>query len=272
MSDLEVTDFARDVLERSHSVPVLVDFWAAWCGPCAILGPVLERVAERFSGQVVVVKVDTETHQDLAAEYGIRSIPAVKLFVDGKVASEFTGALPEPAVVRWLEKALPDPDRKLLDEAESLLLAGSAEKARTALEPVLARNPHHERARTLKARLLLSRNPDAAADLVAGIEPHSDQFHAAEMITTIASLVRDARDPARLPEDPAKALYAKGAQEASKENYAVALEHFIEVIRIHRSYHDDAARKACIAIFRLLGDEHDITRSRRRDFSSALNS
>jgi putative thioredoxin len=272
MGEHEVKDFARDVIERSTTVPVLVDFWADWCGPCRILGPVLERLAEKNAGRFLLVKVDTEAHPDLAATYGIRSIPAVKLFVDGKVANEFTGALPEPAVAQWLEKSLPDPHRKALDTAEAMMAAGRVDEARALIVNILDREPAHERALVLSARLLLADDPAAAARLVAGIEAHSYQYSKAEMVVTIASLAADLLDPSRLPEGPAKELFRQGARETAKRNYVRALDHFIDVIRTDRAYHDDAARKACIAIFRLLGDDDEITRSRRRDFSSALNS
>ena len=105
----EITDFTTDVLERSNSIPVLVDFWAAWCGPCRTLGPVLERLAEKQAGRWVLAKVDTEKFPQIAAQYGVRGIPNVKLFIKGKVVDEFTGALPERAVEQWLAKAVPGP-------------------------------------------------------------------------------------------------------------------------------------------------------------------
>src|SRR5512146_1797389 len=103
----EVRDFNKDIIERSKTIPVLVDFWAEWCGPCRILGPVLEKLAVKYKNRFELVKVNTDKNQEIAARYGIRGIPNVKLFIDGKVADEFTGALPEPAVEQWLKKAIP---------------------------------------------------------------------------------------------------------------------------------------------------------------------
>ena len=99
--------FNVDVIEMSHKKPVLVDFWAPWCGPCRILGPTLEKLARESKGAWRLVKINSDQHPDLVREYGIRGIPAVKLFVDGKVVNEFVGALPEHALKRWLEEALP---------------------------------------------------------------------------------------------------------------------------------------------------------------------
>ncbi|HEY6866409.1 MAG TPA: thioredoxin, partial [Candidatus Eisenbacteria bacterium] len=100
----DITDFEQDVIAKSRTVPVLVDFWAEWCGPCRVLGPVLERLADQAQGRWVLAKLDTERFTDVASRYGIMSIPNVKLFVNGEVADEFVGALPEREVRAWLER------------------------------------------------------------------------------------------------------------------------------------------------------------------------
>jgi len=108
----EIVDFDKDILQRSHQVPVVVDFWAAWCGPCRVLGPVIERLAGEAAGRWELAKVDTEAHPEIAERYGIVSIPNVKLFVNGEVADEFVGAIPEAEIRRWLEAAVPSPDER----------------------------------------------------------------------------------------------------------------------------------------------------------------
>ncbi len=266
----EITDFQTDVIKRSHDIPVIVDFWAEWCGPCKVLGPILERLAAKSEGQWTLAKVNTDDHQDVAAEYGIRGIPNVKLFVDGKVADEFTAALPEPAVAQWLRRALPDRFRRDIGRAQQLLGENRTTDAHALLEKIIGQDPGNEHARTILAGSLLSTDPNRAASLVAGIEEHSEHFPKVEAIRTYTALMARLQDPALLPDDPAKTLYLTAAQELSHFNYDSALEHFIEVIRTHRSYDDDGARKACVAIFRILGDDHEITRKRRREFSSAL--
>ena len=104
MSRYDTDNFDVDVLERSREKPVLVDFWAAWCGPCRVIGPVLERLADDNGDDWELRKLDTEKHPDIARQYRITSIPAVKLFVDGEVKDEFVGALPEQMIVLWLKK------------------------------------------------------------------------------------------------------------------------------------------------------------------------
>ena len=270
MVDHEISSFAADVLERSRTVPVLVDFWAAWCGPCRVLGPVLERLEEQASGRWVLAKVDTDKHQDVAAEYGIKSIPAVKLFVDGKVTKEFVGALPERAIEQWLEKALPDPYRREIERAEELLSAGRDEDAGSVLKNVLVASPGKEAAVVLLARSLIRSNPARAVSLVAELDESCAQFLWVDAIRTMARLAEAVKVPATLPEGDAKETYLTAARELSAGNYEEALKCFIALIREQRYYDDDGGRKACIAIFKVLGDDHPLTSRYRREFSSAL--
>jgi putative thioredoxin len=266
----EIADFQKDVIERSLNTPVLVDFWAAWCGPCKVLGPILERLAQKSNGHWVLAKADTDKHQDLAARYGIRGIPNVKLFVDGKVASEFTGALPEHAVVQWLQKALPSRFRKEIESAQELLKHHNTVEGQSILENVLQNDPDNEHAKVLLAGSLVPTDPQKAISLVAHIEEHSKHFPEADAIRTFGKLTSSALHPELFPDDVVKPVYLAALKELAAFNYDAALEKFIEALRANRSYDDDGSRKACIAIFRILGEEHEITQKRRREFSSAL--
>ncbi len=265
------TDFSSDVLERSRTIPVLVDFWAEWCGPCKTLGPILERLAEKNKDRWILAKVNTDVHQEIAAQYDIRSIPCVKLFVDGKVHKEFTGALPERAVEQWLEKALPDRYAKEIAGAEKLFAEDRTVEGRSILESVLAQDAGHEQARVLLARSCVMSDPVKAAGLVEGIEEHSGQFPMADAIRTIARLTEKGVRHGTDTDEPVKRTYFLAITELSGSEFAAALEHFIDVIRMDRSYDDEGARRAVIAIFKVLGDDHTITMKYRRAFSSALN-
>ena len=233
----DVRDFEREVIERSYQVPVLVDFWAEWCMPCRMLSPVLERLAQRANGRWVLAKVNTEEHPDLAYRYGVRSIPNVKLFVDGQVVDEFVGALPEYVIEQWLDRVLPSPQQKVLKEAEELLQQQRVSEAQQLLERVVAAEPTNERARVLLARILLFADPARAAELVAPVEPGSPVEELAEAIRTLAPLLQ-MRSEEELPPVPVRPLFWSGVQAVHRAEFDRALEHFIEVIRQNRYYND----------------------------------
>ncbi|MCB0305058.1 MAG: thioredoxin [Calditrichaeota bacterium] len=263
-------NFQQDVIERSHQIPVLVDFWAEWCGPCKILGPVLERLAEKHRGSWALVKINTEKHHHLAAQYGIRSIPNVKLFVDGEVANEFVGALPEAAIEQWLKKALPSPYREKLAEVEHLLAGQQLDKAEQLLEEVIGAEPDNARARVLLAQLYLDTDPQKVLDLLEGVLPGSEYGDIAEALRTFAGLTLYLKNPEALPESPVKQRYLQAIRNLAGGDFTAALEDFIELLQSDRYYDDDGPRKACIAIFKLLGEDHETTRHYRPLFSRAL--
>lgn len=267
--EFEVQDFERDVIEASRNTPVLVDFWAPWCGPCRVLGPVLERLASEADGEWELVKVNTDQHPDVSASYGIRGIPAVKLFVDGEVADEFTGALPEYAVKQWLEKALPSEIKQQVAQAEDAIAEGDAEAARALLEGVLDKDPTNPKAGVLLAQLIAFDDPARAHELVSGsafAEPGFVQIE--EAVQTVSDLFD--LDVDELPDGAAKDAYAAGIEALKGRAFDAALERFIEVILTDRYYQDDGARKACVAIFTLLGNDHPAVKAYRRRFDMAL--
>ena len=264
----DVDNFATQVLEHSYQIPVLVDFWADWCGPCKILGPVLERLAGHSNGRWALAKVDTEKHTDVAMQYNIRSIPNVKLFVDGKVAAEIVGALPEAMVKQWLQKNLPGKFRKDVEQAEHLLIEEQIDKAQKVLETVVQNESDNHKARVMLARTYFLSDQAKAIDLIKDVAADSEYFDAAEAIRTFASLL--GKSPDTLPESPVKQTYLAAIENLRANNFRGALEKFIDVIQTERYYDDDGSRKTCIAIFKILGEENETTGRYRRDFSRAL--
>ncbi len=264
-----VLNFEQEVLERSHEIPVLVDFWAEWCGPCRVLGPILERLAQEDGTNWALAKLDTEQFPEVAARYQVRSIPNVKLFVDGAVADEFVGALPDYQVERWLQKALPGKFAKQLAQAQRLIQEGKGTEAQRLLEQIVQSDPQNNRARVLLAPLTLFKDPAQAARLIENIDdPEFSEI--TESVRTIARLHGFVTNPENLPAGAGQEHYREALRFLFDGDFDGALGQFIDVIRQDRAYDDDGARKACIAIFKFLGEEHPITLKHRREFSSAL--
>ncbi|MGA9119866.1 MAG: tetratricopeptide repeat protein [Bacteroidota bacterium] len=266
----DVKDFDLDVVQKSQSVPVVVDFWAAWCGPCKVLGPVLERLEKQYENRWELAKVDTDQHQEIARDFGIRGIPHVKMFVKGKPTAEFTGAIPEAAVVQWLGKSLPDPMKNEIEHAEILLGEGKKKEAIVLLRGILDRSPENFAARVLLAKALFPDNHQEAADLVDGIEADSEHFPLADAIRTVAQLESKLQSAASLEDAPVKQQYLSALEALSRKDLPAAIDGFIRVIRADKSYDSEGARRGCIALFRILGDEDPLTKTKRREFSGAL--
>lgn len=267
---IEVKDFQKDVIDRSNDIPVLVDFWAEWCGPCKVLGPVLEKLAGEANGEWELAKVDTDKNQQIAAEYGIRGIPNCKLFSKGKVTNEFTGALPEHYVRDWLKKSLPGKFADQIEKAKRLLAEGNVSDAKIILENVHAGDINNGDVNALLAKILIFENPKESVRLAETVEVSSDYYELAESIKSINEFFDKFSNPNKLPDSQTKNLYLSAIDELKKQNFDSALEMFIDIIRNDRQYDHDGSRKACIAIFKYLGEENSITLKHRKDFGSAL--
>ena len=236
----DIEDFETEVVEASRTTPVLADFWAAWCGPCRILGPVLERMADAAGGRWKLAKVDTERFPEEAARYGVRGIPNVKLFVDGEPVDEFVGALPESQIQAWLDRALPTEEdragRATVRELESLVFS----------------------------------DPAAALARIAELEPPADLT---QRVTDLEFLARRGlllADPGELGDGEAARLYLAGLRRLQVGDFDGALERLITSMREDRALDDEAARRTCVALFRVLGQEHPAVAARRSEFAGAL--
>jgi putative thioredoxin len=272
--------FTAEVLERSATTPVIVDFWAPWCSPCLTLGPILEELAAASHGRWVLAKVNADESPSLAAAYDVRGIPAVKAFADGKVVDEFTGALPKTAVEDFLRRVCPSVADKLTRWALEAARQGDRAKEKELWDRVLEEDPTHEVARLQRARWLLREGELTAAREDLNTVPENSQLHpdVANLLllcdwaerTAARGGVAAVRE--RAAEDPENAehRYDYGCALATQGEFAGALAEFLETVRRDRKLEDDGARRAMLAIFTLLGDDHEVTREFRGRLASTL--
>jgi len=259
-------NFETDVIQRSHTVPVVVDFWAAWCGPCRVLGPVIEQLAQEAKGRWELVKVDTEAHQDLARRYQIMSIPAVKMFVDGEVVADFAGALPRPQIETWLAQHLPDPRKDQLAALRLQLGSPATQSALQTLADLVKQHPDFHEARVLWAGFQVSDDPIMAQDQVSDIKIGSPLEAEAEGVNALAEMMLISEDGH--PDVSQLIERARGA--FRQHDLEQTLKLLIQAVMIDKNYCNDLPRRAALGLFHLLGSDHPLTKQQRPYFNMAL--
>jgi len=294
--EIDDATFEREVIRRSYETPVLVDFWAPWCGPCKVLGPVLETLAEEAKGAWVLAKIDTEKNPLKAAEYKIQGIPNVKAFVDGRLVDEFSGALPRPMIEQWLQRVLPGPLDRLVNAANGHLRDGELVRARERFEEVLRQEPRHLPAMVGLAEVAvgecLDGKPNSFEEAEGILKSITDveESQVAEGYARVWTLIEGYRQVMAIreengePSDVRKELRAALAQNPKDPNLLwgvamvegaagdkeQALVHLLEIVKIDRAYREDGARKAMIRIFRILGEDHPLTHRYRQELGRWL--
>ncbi|PSB29726.1 tetratricopeptide repeat protein [Stenomitos frigidus] len=263
------TNFAAEVIEKSHQTPVLVDFFAQWCGPCQMLKPVLEKLSQEYN--FVLAKVDIDQSPELAHTYGVEGVPDVKVVVDGKVTDGFVGMLPEPKLREFLAQLQ---ITSILDEALESIYAdaaiGKVEQAETCLLALLEQYPDNRGLILEAASFYIDADRlDVAESLLAKI-PEYDKAYFPDAKTLRARL--RFKQIALQPEGESDLdrAFQQAASLVLEENYPVALEQFLAILTKDRKFRGDGARKAMLSIFDLLGDDHPLTKDYRKRLVMAL--
>jgi putative thioredoxin len=272
-------DFEREVIEDSRRLPVVVDFWAPWCGPCRALGPMLERIAADYAGRVKFVKVNSDEAPRLSQALNIRSIPDVYAFQEGRPVDHFLGAQPESQIRAFIERLLPTPARVELLRAAELRAAGDAAGAEAALRKSIELAPREDLARIELAELLIAeKRYEEAEALLAAVAPDRSLETRVETLRSMIGFSRASGDDEAL-------LLARASAEpddletrerlarlyAGSKRYREAMDQLLEILQRRRDWKDGEARREMLSIFHLAADDPELVSDYRRRLSRTLN-
>lgn len=270
-------NFEREVLEASKTVPVVVDFWAPWCAPCRALGPILEKLEQEYAGRFKLAKVNSDDNQELAATFGVRSIPDVMAFKGGKAVSHFLGAQPESQVRAFIEGLLPSPSELERARARELRAAGDAANAVAALRKAVHLDAKNDLARLDLAELLIQlKQLEEAEAALAQVQADSNLDARAEALRNALAFARAGGSEddlaAKIEANPGdlEARLALAGAYAGRQAWREAMDQLLEILRRDRAWRDGEARKQMLAIFNLAAGEAELVAEYRRKLSSAL--
>lgn len=273
-----IIDVTRDnyeqLMEASFRVPVVLDFWASWCQPCQVLMPILARLAEEYEGKFLLGKLNTEEQQEIAAQFGIRSIPTVKLFRDGQPVDEFMGALPEQAVRQFLDQHVARESDMTVLQARERLQAGNADEAIALLNEARDSDPGNPRVALVLAQAQVAAGDAAAAEATLDSLPADERdkpevtalrsrlFFEGQVADAPATDELEARLDADA--DDHEALHLLALRKVVDKDYEAAMGLLLELMQKNRSFGDDAGRRGLLKVFELLGDDPRVSQYRRR--------
>jgi len=270
--DVNEETFELEVIERSEEVPVIVDFWAPWCGPCRMLSPILERLADDPDYDFILAKVNVDNNPNLSMEFRVQGIPAVLAFVDGQVVGEFVGAQSEAKVREFLQEIIPSELDEELEEAQSLLATHHWKMAETVYRQILMQNPEHPTAMINLARALVAQGKGCEA--IGYLQDCKDgqELVQAERLMPLARQLCDAKtnwsDEDEISE--IEAQFRQAVRLYERGNIAAALDGLLDVLRQDKRFGKGIARDVMLATFELLGESDDITPTYRQELALVL--
>ena len=279
--DVDAGNFQQIVLEGSKRTPVVMDFWAEWCGPCKILKPILEKLAEEYQGKFILAKINADHNQDLAAQFGVRGIPSVKAVYNGELLEEFSGAIPESAVREFLARIIPSPAEELRVAAGLARAEGDSERALQLLAEASKLDMANEQVRLDAADILLSMNQlEEAKRLLDSLSPNTRMDENARQIIAKLSFALGGQQVgdetglrkkiAAAPDDMETRMQLANLLVAAGR-YQEGLDELLDMVRRNRAWNDDTPRKTILAVFNMLGGQGELVSVYRRKLASALN-
>ncbi len=278
--DVTEQDFESAVVERSHTVPVVIDFWAPWCGPCRAISPVLEKLADEQQGKFILAKINVDENPMLAQAFGIRSIPAIKAVRNGAIAAEFLGAQPEPVIRRFIEQLLPSEAEALAQEGTRLEEAGKTQGAESLYRAALAKEANQPQALLGLARLLIQRREEAdALSLLERVPLNTPEYAAAQQLSAQIRLKQSGasagdeqkyREKLAANPNDVEARFDLSQVLAALGRYEEALIELLEIVKKDRQFRDDGARKAMLEIFDVVGPRSELAEHYRSELAKVL--
>ena len=269
--DVSEATFETQVVLKSFEVPVVVDFWAPWCGPCRVLSPILERVAIEAGGDFVLAKVNVDENPNLSIRYGVHGIPAVKAFRNGELAAQFHGAQPERTVRKFIEQLTPSEAEQAVEQAHSLLATRHYPEAEAAYREVFEQDEtNSEAALGLVESLLIQGKGSEALSILQNFPPGT-AWVKAEGYLPLASLLNEVETAApNLDLPPLDASLSQAGRLIGRGNLPAAMDGLLDVLRQEKTYRAGLPRKVLLALFSLLGDLDPLTRKYRDELASVL--
>jgi putative thioredoxin len=269
--DVTEADFEQQVLAYSMNVPVVVDFWASWCVPCKVLGPILEKLALEGRGSFRLARLDVDENQNLAMRFNVRSIPSVKAFREGAVVSEFSGALPEPRVRDFIRAIAPAKDDLMIEKGNSLLHLHQPDKAEQTFRQVLDDLPGNPPALLGLAKSLLYQGDSRESLEILQAFPTSHEFNNATILLPLATALEDeaGSDPLEI-DDALEAAYQNALRLIKRGNLEAAMDGLLDILRQDKRYRNGEVHKVILGILELISADEESVRQYRHELAAIL--
>ncbi len=269
--DVNEINFEYEVVSFSQNLPVLVDFWAEWCQPCKVLGPLLEKLVREAEGNLRLAKVNIDQNPNLALRYGVRSIPTVKAFIEGQVAAEFVGAQPEARLREFIAKLTPPGPLDLeIEKGLGLLASQQWSQSETILRKAILSNPESTAVQLALAKTLLAQGKaEESTQLLKSISS-GREFNRAQVLLPYAHCLLQLKMGDLPGESDLEAIFTNSVRLASQAKFPIALDGLLDILRADKHFKHDLAKQVILAILEIMGEQDEQTRAYRAELASTL--